>query len=143
LSDLEKAETTETILGVRASGDEDRWHFSGDVSEMWVYTLSEHWPERVYSEYYTDFWQDVLDKLDLIKHPVEISLRMLYDFGMTTEEEVQAYLADHKTGTAFLVMHREEDDSAQMSCAWMLSYEIKELEPLQPSQAERGDKPPV
>jgi len=141
LSDLEIAETTETILGVRASGDEDRWHFSGNVSEMWIYTLSEHWPERVYSEYYTDFWQDVLDKLDIIRHPVEITLKMQYDFGMTTEEEVQAYLADHKTGTAFLVMHREEDDTAQMSCAWMLSYEIKELEPL--LQAERGHSPPV
>jgi len=130
LSDLKKAETTETILGVRASDDEDRWHFSGNVSKMWIYTLSEHWPDRVYSEYYTDFWQDVLDKLEPIKHPVEITLRMLYDFGMTTEEEVQAYLADHKTGTAFLVMHREEDDTAQMSCAWMLDYEIKELEPV-------------
>ncbi len=130
MTTLERAETKETILGVRAGDDEGKWHFNGEMSEMWIYTLSDHWPDRVYSEYYTDFWADVLDKLHKITHPVEISLKMRYDFGMTTEESVQTYLADHKSGTAFLVMHREEDDTAQMSCAWMLGFDIKELEPV-------------
>ncbi len=130
MTTLERAETSETILGVRAGDDDKKWHLNGEMSEMWIYTLSDHWPERVYSEYYTDFWQDVLDQLDKIKHPVEITLKMMYDFGMTTEELVQSYLADHKSGTAFLVMHREEDDTAQMSCAWMLDFDIKELEPV-------------
>lgn len=125
---LEKLDTVETILGVRAKDEDDRWFLNGEMSEMWVYTMSEHWASRVYSEYYTDFWQDLLDSLNDERNPVEITLELEYEFGMTTEDDVQGYLANHSTGPRFLVMHREADDKAQMACVWMKSYKVKELE---------------
>jgi hypothetical protein len=128
LSTLEKIDVAETILGVRTGGDEDQWHFSGDMSEIWGYTMSEHWPQRVYSEYYTDFWADMLEDLSDIEHPVEVELDLQFEFGMTTEEKVQEFLAEHDSGPRFLVMHRGEENTAQMSCVWMRGWEIKELE---------------
>ncbi len=130
MSNLERVETQETILGARVTTpeDEDRWHFSGQMSEMWNYTLSDHWADRLYSEYYMDFWQDIFDDLAKVRHPVEITLSLVYEFGMTTEDAVQKYLADNTDGPRFLVMHREEDDKAQMSCVLIDSFKIKELE---------------
>lgn len=125
---LEKLDTLETILGVRAQDEDDRWFLNGEMSEMWEYTMSEHWASRVYSEYYTDFWQDLLDAMANERNPVEITMELVYEFGMTTEEDVQTYLAEHDKGPRFLVMHREEDKKAQMACVWMKSFEIKELE---------------
>lgn len=128
MSNLERVETEEIILGVRVNDPDDRWHFSGDMSEMWNYTLSDHWADRLYSEYYVDFWQDIFDDLVGVRHPIEITLSLVYEFGMTTEDEVQEYLAANTDGPRFLVMHREEDNNAQMSCVLMDSFKYKELE---------------
>lgn len=128
MADLEVLRATETVYAAQSQDEEKRWVLDGQVSEMWIYTLSDHWNERIYSEYYTDFWTDILNDLERRGRPAEVALHVRYDFGLTTEEEVQQYLADHQEGSAFLVMHREADNRAQMSCVWLESYDIKELE---------------
>jgi hypothetical protein len=122
--DWEIIETKEELLAAKVG---DEWSFSGDLSELMLFTFSEDWSSNMYSQYYVDFWQGLLDDLGKREATAEIELDIQFDFGIATEEDVKEYMKTNKdNGPRLLVMHREEDH-VSMTCAWMRGYTVKDL----------------
>lgn len=140
LADLEKIEVKETLFGVRyihepdedeTGSPEPRWHLTGaNVSEMWKFTFTEGWHSRVYSKYYLEFWKPLLDELDGREKPVEITMDMVYEFGVMSEEKIKEYMLATTKGPCFLIMHRDEEgvSDPSMTNALVRGYTITELE---------------
>ena len=119
-----RAEHVETLFAVKTDGT---WVYSGNVSDLMEYVFSKAWADRMGDEHYAYFWEDVVKDMEVHDdHSVEITVDMVYDFGTGTEEDVRAYMTEYKQeGPRFLVMPRSEE--VTMACAWLRSYDIKEL----------------
>jgi len=136
MGELVTVETREVLLGARYLPQEEvetegyHWHLVGDqVSEMWEYTLSDQWAERVNSEHYVDLWGDLLKELNGTEGPVQVTLDAVYEFGMLNQEGVSAYL-DNNTGKGpqFLTVFASTDDEMPMSCVWLRAWSIEGIE---------------
>jgi hypothetical protein len=124
-TEFDRTELSETLIA--APGNDDKFVFSGDVSELWKYVFSDVWQEHMYDEYPAYFWEDVLNSIQKKGGTTEVVIDMVYDFGEATEEEVRAYMLDHKNeGPRFLIMPRT--DMVAMACAWLRSFEVKALD---------------
>lgn len=138
MTELNKVEITETLLGARYLPQEEggevadngtyHWHLTSEyVSDLWLKTLDVTWPERVNSEHYSQLWGELLAELDGRKGPVEIVIECQYEFGLLDNDGISDYLDKAiGRGPQFLVAFTD-DGEMPMSCVLFKSWKIMEL----------------
>lgn len=121
------AELSEILIAAPGTESDKKFVFSGDVSDVFKYVFSDTWEDHMYDEYPAYFWEDILNDLKKCTTASEVVIDMVYDFGEAEESDVREYMLDHKDeGPRFLIMPRT--DKVAMACAFLRSYEIKDLD---------------
>ena len=85
----------EEWTGVPNPEEEGRWLFKPvNVSSYFTFAMTEEWPERIYADYYIDFWEPLLRELKSWDKPVTIYVDVAYQIGSETEETIRQYMQE-------------------------------------------------
>lgn len=91
-----------------------KWLFKPvDVSPHFTFAMTEEWPDRVYADYYVDFWKPVLDLLADHDKPVTIKMNVKYMIGQETEEKIRELMEEWlQLGLGYLAVAQPSTEDA-------------------------------
>jgi hypothetical protein len=122
----------ETIAAARnPEKGKDAWEFSEvQVSAFWKFALTDAWALRVQSDYYEEFWAEMLAALKEIKGPVQIEVTCQYHVGREAQETIKQYMprwVGLKTGLIHVKQEDENDEAPQFVHMHMEKFNIEPL----------------
>lgn len=136
---MEQSEAThsvEDVVEVIAAArnpekDEGAWEFSEvQVSAFWKFALTDAWTLRVQSDYYEEFWAELLTLLKDEKGPVQIEITCQYHVGRESQETIKQYMPRWvalKTGLIHVKQEEDGDEKPQFVHMHMASFKIEPL----------------
>ena len=72
-----------------------RWLFKPvNVSSYFTFAMTEEWTERIYADYYIDFWQPMLTALNGHDKPQTIYCTVAYQIGSEEEDTIRQYMKE-------------------------------------------------
>ncbi len=125
--DPEWGESVAEEILLAIPGDDGKWIWSGEVSDLYRLIFSPEWKNHMYDEYPAYFWKEMHKAMDKRNAPTEIHVDMVYQFGAATESSVREYMEKHKDGgNRFLVMPRRVGQ-VSMAAAWLRGFEVLDI----------------
>jgi hypothetical protein len=125
-------DVVETIAAARnPDKGKDSWEFSEvQVSAFWKFALTDAWTLRVQSDYYEEFWAELLAALKNERGPVQIEVTCKYHVGRESQETIKQYMprwVELKTGLIHVKQEEEGDEHPQFVHMHMVSFDIAPL----------------
>lgn len=98
MKDTEPIFTYERVEELAAAWEPSskKWVFRpANVSSYFTYAMTKEWPDRVYADYYVDFWDPMLEKLKAQDGvAATILLDIKYQIGQETEETIRQLMQE-------------------------------------------------
>ncbi len=97
MTDNDSIFTYERKEELAAAWDEEatQWVFRPvSVSSYFTFSMTEEWPDRVYADYYKDFWAPMLEQLKGRTKPATIYLKNKYSIGQEDEATIRQFMEE-------------------------------------------------